>query len=117
MEHINKLCGVPLVLHGGSGIPDFQIKKAIERGTAKINVNTECQQYFTKAVREVLNNDLKVYDPRKYIVPGMKGIKSVVREKCEVFRISRQSFLTVFGPLTDFIKRHQVITIFFPYLS
>ena len=85
MEHINKLVGVPLVLHGGSGIPDYQIQKAIARGTAKINVNTECQQAFTKAVREVLNNDAKVYDPRKYIVPGMKGIKAVVREKCEVF--------------------------------
>ena len=85
MEHINKICGVPLVLHGGSGIPDFQIQKAIARGTAKINVNTECQQAFTAEVRKVLNSDLKVYDPRKYIVPGMKGIKAVVRDKCEIF--------------------------------
>ncbi len=85
MDHINKLVGVPLVLHGGSGIPDEQIKKAIARGTAKINVNTECQIAFTGIVREVLNKDLKVYDPRKYIQPGMKGIRAVVREKCEIF--------------------------------
>ncbi|MGI6735543.1 MAG: class II fructose-1,6-bisphosphate aldolase [Bacilli bacterium] len=85
MDHINKLCGVPLVLHGGSGIPDYQIKKAIERGTAKINVNTECQQEFTKVVREVLSNDTKVYDPRKYLGPGAKGIRKVVNEKCHVF--------------------------------
>ncbi len=85
MDHINKLCGVPLVLHGGSGIPDYQIKKAIERGTAKIDVNTECQQEFTKVVREVLSNDTKVYDPRKYLGPGAKGIRKVVNEKCHVF--------------------------------
>lgn len=85
MEHINKLVGVPLVLHGGSGIPDFQIQKAIQRGTAKINVNTECQIEFTKKVREVLSADAKVYDPRKYIQPGMKGIRAVVAEKCKVF--------------------------------
>lgn len=85
MEEINKLVGVPLVLHGGSGIPDFQIKKAIARGTAKINVNTECQVEFTKRVREVLNSDLKVYDPRKFLKPGMEAIRTVVREKCEIF--------------------------------
>ncbi|HZJ89857.1 MAG TPA: class II fructose-1,6-bisphosphate aldolase [Bacilli bacterium] len=85
MEYINKLVGVPLVLHGGSGIPDYQIQKAIARGTAKINVNTEGQIAFTRVVRDVLNKDPKVYDPRKYIQPGMKAIREVVREKCEVF--------------------------------
>ncbi|NMV82101.1 MAG: class II fructose-1,6-bisphosphate aldolase [Erysipelotrichia bacterium] len=79
------LISVPLVLHGGSGIPDFQIKMAIERGTSKINVNTECQQEWTKIVREVIANDSKTYDPRKIIGPGMKGIRKVVRAKCEVF--------------------------------
>ncbi|MFA5421720.1 MAG: class II fructose-1,6-bisphosphate aldolase [Bacilli bacterium] len=79
------LKSVPLVLHGGSGIPDFQIKMAIERGTSKINVNTECQQEWTKIVREVIANDSKVYDPRKIIGPGMKGIRNVVRAKCEIF--------------------------------
>lgn len=86
MESIrNLLATVPLVLHGGSGIHDFQIKMAIERGTSKINVNTECQQEFTKIVREVIANDSKTYDPRKIVGPGMKGIRKVVRTKCEVF--------------------------------
>lgn len=85
MKEIHELVKVPLVLHGGSGIPDFQIKEAIARGTAKINVNTECQQEFTAIVRDVLKNDAKVYDPRKVIGPGMKGIANVVRTKCEIF--------------------------------
>ena len=81
MEEISKLTGAPLVLHGGSGIPEFQIKKAIELGHAKININTECQQEFTKAVRETLANDTKVYDPRKFIGPGKDAIKKVVKDK------------------------------------
>jgi len=79
------LTGVPLVLHGGSGIPDFQIRLAIERGTSKINVNTECQQEWTKIVREVIAANSTVYDPRKIIGPGMKGIRGVVRAKCQIF--------------------------------
>ena len=85
MEKINNLLGIPLVLHGGSGIPDEQIRKAIDRGTAKINVNTECQQEWTKIVRDVLSKDDKVYDPRKVIGPGKKGIASVVTAKCAIF--------------------------------
>jgi len=85
MAKINELCGIPLVLHGGSGIPDEQIRKAIDRGTAKINVNTECQQEWAKIVREVLAKDDKVYDPRKVIGPGKKGIAAVVVAKCAVF--------------------------------
>ena len=80
-----KLKKTPLVLHGGSGIPDEQIKMAIERGTAKINVNTENQQGWTNIVREILVNDPNIYDPRKIIGPGMVGIRKVVREKCIVF--------------------------------
>lgn len=85
MKEIAELTKVPLVLHGGSGIPDFQIKEAISRGTAKINVNTECQQAFTKIVREVLAENTKVYDPRKYLGPGKKGIEAVVLSKMELF--------------------------------
>lgn len=85
MEEIFNLLDIPLVLHGGSGIPDAHIKKAIERGTCKINVNTECQQEWTKLVREVLLNDLDVYDPRKIIGPGKKGIEKVVEEKIKLF--------------------------------
>ena len=85
MDEINQIVGVPLVLHGGSGIPEDQIRKAISLGTAKINVNTECQQAWTKIVREVIANDEKVYDPRKIIGPGKKGIQAVVQAKCEIF--------------------------------
>lgn len=85
MEEIAKLTNLPLVLHGGSGIPDFQIEKSISLGTTKINVNTECQQAFSKTVRQVLNDDDKVYDPRKYIKPGKESIKDVVVEKMRLF--------------------------------
>ncbi len=85
MEVISNLVKIPLVLHGGSGIPDYQIKKAIKKGTAKINVNTECKQEWTKVVREVLNKDIKVYDPRKIIGPGMEGIRKVVNQKIKLF--------------------------------
>ena len=85
MDTINQMVGVPLVLHGGSGIPEDQIKRAISLGTAKINVNTESQQAWAKIVREVLNKDPNVYDPRKIIGPGKKGIQEVVQAKCEIF--------------------------------
>jgi len=87
MEEINELCKVPLVLHGGSGIPDFQLKKAIDRGTCKINVNTENQQEFAKIVRQICatTDPAKVYDPRKILGPAKQGIKDVVKAKCEVF--------------------------------
>ncbi|WPC07667.1 class II fructose-1,6-bisphosphate aldolase [Globicatella sp. PHS-GS-PNBC-21-1553] len=85
MQAISDATGTPLVLHGGSGIPDYQIKKAIERGHAKINVNTELQQQWTKAVREKLNSDDKVYDPRKVIAPGKEAIVKVTKETMDMF--------------------------------
>jgi len=85
MQEIHELVGIPLVLHGGSGIPDFQLKMAIDRGTCKINVNTECQQYWAKIVRKVVAENAEVYDPRKIIGPGKEGIKQTMREHCEVF--------------------------------
>ena len=85
MLEIKEKTNMPLVLHGGSGIPGYQIEEAISRGTCKINVNTECQQEWTKLVRETLNNNDKVYDPRKIIGPGMKGIEAVVEEKINLF--------------------------------
>ncbi len=66
MEEIGLSTGLPLVLHGGTGIPTKDIQKAIPFGTAKINVNTENQIASAKAVRERFNNDKEVYDPRKY---------------------------------------------------
>lgn len=85
MLAISEATGAPLVLHGGSGIPEYQIKKAIERGHAKINVNTELQQQWTAAVREKLATDAKVYDPRKVIAPGKEAIVKTTKEIMAMF--------------------------------
>jgi fructose-bisphosphate aldolase class II len=92
MEQVRDLTGVPLVLHGGTGIPTHDIERAISLGTSKINVNTENQIAFTKAVREVLNNDPKVYDPRKYIGPGREAIKQTVIGKIREFGSNGKAF-------------------------
>ncbi len=80
---------MPLVLHGGTGIPEDMIKKAISLGVAKINVNTECQLSFTAAVRKYIEagKDLegKGFDPRKVLAPGVEAIKGTVTEKMELF--------------------------------
>ena len=91
MQAISDATGAPLVLHGGSGIPEFQVKKAIERGHAKINVNTELQQQWTKAVREKLNTDDKVYDPRKVIKPGFDAIVKTTKETMDMFGSSNKA--------------------------
>lgn len=91
MKEISELTGAPIVLHGGSGIPTHQIKKAIELGHAKINVNTECQQSWTAAVRETLKNNDVVYDPRKVIGPGKDAIVKTVKEKIQEFGSSNQA--------------------------
>lgn len=85
MEEIRDRTGVPLVLHGGTGIPTEQIQRAISLGTSKINVNTENQIAFTKVVREVLAKDEKVYDPRKILGPGRDAIKETVIGKMREF--------------------------------
>lgn len=85
MKEISELVKIPLVLHGGSGIPDDQIQRAIACGTSKININTDCQIAWAKIVREVLNENAEVYDPRKIIGPGQKGIREVVRDRITVF--------------------------------
>lgn len=81
--------GMPLVLHGGTGIPADMIKKSISFGVAKINVNTECQLSFARATREYIEagKDLrgKGYDPRKLLAPGAEAIKNTVKEKIELF--------------------------------
>ncbi len=90
LEKINAATGdMPLVLHGGTGIPADMIKKAISLGVSKINVNTECQLSFAAATREYIEagKDLrgKGYDPRKLLAPGAKAIKETVKEKIEMF--------------------------------
>ncbi|MGL5711490.1 MAG: class II fructose-1,6-bisphosphate aldolase [Paraclostridium sp.] len=81
--------GMPLVLHGGTGIPADMIQKAISLGVSKINVNTECQLTFAAAVREYIEagKDLegKGFDPRKLLAPGVDAIKQTVKEKMELF--------------------------------
>ena len=80
---------MPLVLHGGTGIPEDMIKKAISLGVAKINVNTECQLAFAAATRKYIEDgkDLqgKGFDPRKVLAPGFEAIKATVKEKMELF--------------------------------
>ena len=84
-----KVGDMPLVLHGGTGIPADMIKKAISLGVAKINVNTECQIAFTEATRKYIEEgkDLqgKGFDPRKVLAPGVEAIKATVKEKMELF--------------------------------
>ena len=90
LDDIQKLTGdMPLVLHGGTGIPEDQIKKAISLGVSKINVNTECQLVFAEATRKYIEEgkDLqgKGFDPRKLLAPGTEAIKAKVKEKMEIF--------------------------------
>ncbi len=84
-----KVGDMPLVLHGGTGIPDDMIKKAISLGVAKINVNTECQLSFQEATREYIeagkDQQGKGFDPRKLLNPGFEAIKAKVKEKMELF--------------------------------
>ena len=87
---VKELTGdMPLVLHGGTGIPADMIKKAISLGVAKINVNTECQLAFADATRKYIEagKDLegKGFDPRKLLAPGFEAIKATVKEKMELF--------------------------------
>ena len=84
-----KVGNMPLVLHGGTGIPEDMIKKAISLGVSKINVNTECQLAFQEATRKYIEEgkDLqgKGFDPRKLLAPGFEAIKATVKEKMELF--------------------------------
>ena len=90
LDAIQKLTGeMPLVLHGGTGIPADMIKKAIDLGVSKINVNTECQLSFAAATRKYIEEGKdqqgKGYDPRKLLAPGFEAIKATVKEKMELF--------------------------------
>lgn len=87
MEEISKRTDVPLVLHGGSGIPPHQIQQAIKLGHAKINVNTECAQAWTKGLTSFLTNEknVDVYEPRLITEQAMENIKEVVKAKIQEF--------------------------------
>ena len=90
LEKINNaISGMPLVLHGGTGIPEAMIKKAINLGVAKINVNTECQLSFAAATRKYIEDGRdkksKGFDPRLLLAPGFEAVKETVREKITLF--------------------------------
>ncbi len=90
LQEISETVGnMPLVLHGGTGIPEEMIKRAVSLGVSKINVNTECQLSFTKATREYFEAGSdkvgKGFDPRKVLAPGFNAIKDTVKEKMELF--------------------------------
>ena len=98
LDHLQKLTealpGFPIVLHGGSGIPDDQIQAAIKLGVAKVNVNTECQIAFANATRQFVReydaneaeyDKKKLFDPRKFLKPGFEAITASVEERIDVF--------------------------------
>ncbi|MGG1220699.1 class II fructose-1,6-bisphosphate aldolase [Priestia endophytica] len=88
MKVISNLTNVPLVLHGGSGIPNYQIQKAIDYGHTKINVNTECLMSWTKAVRNALEQNTETYNPHDFLIPGKEAVMNTVKEKMREFKTS-----------------------------
>jgi len=92
MKEISEITDIPLVLHGGSGLPEEQIKRAIQLGHAKINVNTECAQAWTNALRGFLSDEshLHVYEPQRILKPAHEAIKQTVKEKIKLFGTSNR---------------------------
>ena len=86
MQIINNELPIPLVLHGGTGIPEDKIAKAISCGISKININTDLQAVWSSAVREKLDTDKEVYDPRKVIGSGEKAMKQRIKELVTLFK-------------------------------
>lgn len=86
IQEIRDATNLPLVLHGGSGIPNDTIKKAINSGIAKININTELQVVWTDALREFLETNKDIYDPRKVIGSGEKAIKDTIKKIYKLFK-------------------------------
>lgn len=91
IEEVSNAIPVPIVLHGGSGVPDESIRKAISVGVGKINVNTENQVACTNTIRDIFNKDAKVYDPRKYLGPAKNAMVEVVRSKIRLFGSNNQA--------------------------
>lgn len=86
MKQINDTLEIPLVLHGGTGIPDYQIEKAIECGISKININTELQIAWHEGVKQFIKDNGSIYDPRKVIASGEKNIKETIDLKVQEFK-------------------------------
>lgn len=81
LDVIKKKIGIPVVLHGASGVPEADVKKSVSLGVNKVNVNTDFQQAFNSKIRDIFTNDPDVYDPRKFCGPGRDAIKAKVIEK------------------------------------
>ena len=90
MKEISEKLNLPLVLHGGTGIPDEDIIKAIENGISKININTELQLAWNKGVRKYIKENEDVYDPRKIISAGESNIKKCIEDKLHLLRSSNR---------------------------
>lgn len=84
LAEIRRRVNIPVVLHGGSGIPDDSVRRAIELGVRKVNINTDNMQAFTDKMREILAADAKIFDPRKVLGPAKEAMKVVIREKIRV---------------------------------
>ncbi|MCC2683942.1 MAG: tagatose-bisphosphate aldolase [Paenibacillaceae bacterium] len=91
IEEVSRAIPVPVVLHGGSGVPDEMIRRAVQVGVGKINVNTENQVACTDAIRAALAKDSKVYDPRKYLGPARTAMVEVVKSKILLFGSNNQA--------------------------
>ena len=85
LEQISARTSVPIVLHGGSGVPFESVQAAIKRGVAKVNVGTELQRRFSRTLRETLNAQPDEWDARKLIAPSIRALEAIVRERIEVF--------------------------------
>jgi fructose-bisphosphate aldolase, class II len=90
MAVIQRLTKLPLVLHGGSGLPEEEILRAIDFGTCKINVNTDNQSTFTASIRSFLNQHPEAYDPRNYLIPAKDAIRETVKKKMRLFGSSNR---------------------------
>ncbi|MDY0322884.1 MAG: class II fructose-1,6-bisphosphate aldolase [Candidatus Carbobacillus sp.] len=91
IEAVARAIPVPIVLHGGSGVPDEDIRLAIEKGVGKINVNTENQVAMTQTIRAILQEKPDLYDPRKYLGPAMEAMRDVVQQKMRLFGSSQKA--------------------------
>lgn len=91
LSEIDKAVEVPLVLHGASSTPEEKIKKAIELGIRKINIDTDLRLAFNEAIRENIENDKHIYDPREILGPTIPAIKRVVQEKIRLFGSSKKA--------------------------
>ncbi|MFD0694452.1 class II fructose-1,6-bisphosphate aldolase [Paenibacillus sp. GCM10027628] len=105
MGEIQRLTGLPLVLHGGSGLPEEEILQAISLGTAKINVNTDNQMACTAAIRTYLNEHPEAYDPRNYLIPAREAIKAAVQAKIRLFGSSGKAKVSAYEASFAKVKR------------